>query len=210
MTLLGRIAEMVKKYGIGEVGSISGRFYGLDRDLHWNRTEKAYRALTGGAELLPRIDEKLKEQYDKGLNDTFIEPVSIGDGTRAIKDNDSVIFFDFREESVRQIASSFILKDFRNFPVFPFKNLYVATMTRYSDTFPVPVISESEKITHPLGRIFAENGYLQLRIAETEKYAHVTYFFNGYREVPFENEYRVLIPSKNVAKHDEAPEMMAR
>ncbi len=209
-SLLERLTTVTKARGLGEIASVSGRFYALDRDEHWDRTEKAYRALIGEGTPAATIHEKVAEQYAKGLIDTFIEPVMLGDGRGSITDNDAVIFFDFREDSIRQIASPFILKDFDRFKTREYRNLYVATMTHYSDAFAVPVISESEKIEVPLGAVLAENGYLQLRIAETEKYAHVTYFFNGYRESPFPNEYRVLIPSKNVAQHDEAPEMMAR
>ncbi len=209
-SLPGKSGAMRKEFGIGELGSLSGRFYALDRDNHWDRTEKAYRALVGLGPKVTEIDSKIQEQYDKGLNDAFLEPVVVGGGEQSIHDNDTVIFFDFREESVRQITSPFVLKDFDKFTTQEYKNLYVATMTHYSDAFPVPVISESERVERPLGSVLAEENYLQLRIAETEKYAHVTYFFNGYRESPFKNEYRVLIPSKNVAHQDEAPEMMAR
>ncbi len=208
--LLARVAVIAKEQALGELASLSGRFYALDRDEHWDRTEKAYRALIGEGSATTDVHEKIVEQYAKGLNDTFIEPVILQRDAGSIADNDAVIFFDFREDSIRQIASPFILKDFDKFTTREYKNLYVATMTHYSDAFQVPVISENERIEQPLGAVLADNGYVQLRIAETEKYAHVTYFFNGYRESPFPNEYRVLIPSKNVARHDEAPEMMAR
>jgi 2,3-bisphosphoglycerate-independent phosphoglycerate mutase len=208
--LLDRTRGFIKEFGVGTITSIAGRFYALDRDGHWDRIEKTYRALTGKAPVIEDVHSKITDYYMRGLDDEFIEPMVVGPAPRPIRDGDAVIFYDFREDSIRQIASSFILKDFDKFPTEKFKNLYIATMTEYSEKFDVPVISPSERVEEPLGKVIADAGLLQLRLAETEKYAHVTYFLNGYREKPFPNEYRVLIPSQNVAGYDLAPEMMTK
>ncbi len=207
--LLGKIKKIINDAGVGAIVSLSGRFYALDRDGYWERTEKTYRVLTGTGETTEDLDAHIRKHYERGLSDEFIEPTMVAPH-RPVKDNDALIFFNFREDSMRQIAASFILKDFDKFPTQKFKNLYLVTMTHYADNLAVPVAFANETVDQPLGRVLSDNGRVQLRIAETEKYAHVTYFFNGYLEKPFANEYRVLIPSPGVARHDEAPEMMAR
>lgn len=128
---------------------------------------------------------------------------------KKIADGDAVVFFNYREDSIRQIASAFIMKDFDKFPVLNFQNLYVATMTHYDDRFQVPVAYAADVVTEPLGKVISDNGLAQLRISETYKYAHVTYFFNGLREPPYKGEYRTLIPSPPSLHHEEHPEMMA-
>lgn len=208
ISLLRRIQEFIKESGVGAVASITGRYYALDRDGHWDRTEKTYRLLTEEGQLVEKPEEKIAGYYKRGLSDEFIEPMIVGSEPHPIRDGDALIFFDFREDSIRQISGSFILDNFEHFPVKKFKNMYVATMTSYSDKFQAPAIFPNEHVLEPLGKALADAGLIQLRIAETEKYAHVTYFFNGYREKPFPNEYRILVPSRNVARHDEAPEMM--
>jgi len=205
--LIKKIEAFIKLYGIGTIASISGRFYALDRDEHWDRIQKTYHALTGNGTPVANVEEKIQTYYAKGLNDPFIEPFIIGPEAHPISDNDAVVFFDFREDSIRQIANVFIEKDFAMFRRVLPKNLYIATMTRYSDEFDVPVISPSENIETPLGKVLSDNDYVQLRVAETEKQAHVTYFFNGYQRNPFPNEYRVIIPSQKIASYAEAPEM---
>ncbi len=208
--LIRRVETILKEKRVGRIASISGRFYALDRDEHWGRTEKAYGALVGRAPIAENLSAKLAEHYRRGLGDEFMEPILIPPNPRPVRDGDALVFFDFREDSVRQIVGSFVLPDFDKFPTERFKHLYVATMTDYSEAFKVPIAFPNEIVSNPLGKILSDEGKLQLRIAETEKYAHVTYFFNGYRERPFPNEYRVLIPSRNVSSHDAAPEMMAR
>ena len=201
---------LLKKIPVEYLASISGRYYAMDRDLHFERTEKTYRALTGESQPVPDYEAVVNGYFKKGLPEEFIEPMLVGDVNRGIKDGDAVIFFNFREDSMRQIAGAFIDKSFDHFAVKTFQNLYLATMTTYSDTFNVPVLFPTETIDMPLVRVLSDNGKTQLRIAETEKYAHVTFFFNGYKDPPFPNEYRILVPSKNVPKHDEHPEMMAK
>ncbi|MDD5547797.1 MAG: 2,3-bisphosphoglycerate-independent phosphoglycerate mutase [Candidatus Pacebacteria bacterium] len=192
-----------------KIASVSGRHYAMDRDGHWDRTQKAYDVLTGNGEFADSAEKLIEETHNEGLNDPFVKPHMIGPENNCVKDNDAIVFFDFREDSVRQIVSAFVVTDFKEFPVKKFNNVYIATMTQYLDKFNVPVISPQEKIENPLGKILADNGKVQLRIAETEKYAHVTYFFNGLNEKPYDNEFRILVPSRNVSNHAEHPEMMA-
>lgn len=209
LNLLAKVEEKIKSIGLGKIASLSGRYYALNRDEHWDRTKKTYETLIGRGKILDNIEIAIKNHYQKKLSDEYLEPFLIGPEINPLKDNDAVIFFDFREDSIRQIAESFIVSDFSKFTRADLKNLYIATMTQYSDRFKAPVAYLPEKVENPLGKILADDGKTQLRIAETEKYAHVSYFFNGLKDAPFPNEYRALIPSKNVPRHDEYPEMMA-
>ena len=192
------------------VASVSGRYYAMDRDRHFDRTERTYRVLLGEGDAAESVEAAVGAAYQRNLTDEFLPPVRIGAEPRGIQPNDAVIFFNFREDSMRQITEPFLKPGFDAFPVQPRENLYVATMTLYEERFENPVAFPSERVEESLGKALSDTGRIQLRIAETEKYAHVTYFFNGYKDQPFKNEYRVLIPSKNVPHHDEHPEMMAR
>lgn len=205
--LLSKV-EMALGSGV-KIASIIGRYYALDRDNHWDRTQKAYNILIGEGPITNDYKELIEKNYQKNLSDEFIEPHLIGPENNGIKDGDGLIFFDFREDSVRQIVESFINPEFENFPVKKFNNLYIVTMTEYSAKFSLPVAFPQEKVENPLGKIISENGLSQLRIAESDKYAHVTYFFNGLQNKTFPNEFRILVPSKNIVHHEEAPEMMA-
>ena len=193
-----------------KIASISGRYYAMDRDMHWDRTEKAYNALTGSGASAPDYEGVIKKHLARDLSEEFVEPMLVGATPKPIKDNDSLVFFNFREDSIRQITAAFIQEDFGAFPRKKLSNLFVATMTTYSDKFDVPAVFPTERIDTPLAKVLSDAGKLQVHIAETEKYAHVTYFFNGYKDAPFKNEYRVLVPSKNVPRHEDHPEMMAR
>ncbi len=190
------------------LASVSGRYYAMDRDKHWDRTEKVYRVLTGETAPVAAAGEVAARAYDKNLNDEYLEPSAVGE-PHPIADNDAVIFFNFREDRMRQIVGAFADPNFKNFRVKTFEHLYLATMTNYDRSFQVPVAFPDTLVQKTLGEVLAEAGKMQLRIAETEKYAHVTYFFNGLREPPFPNEYRVLIPSQGIIHHDDHPEMMA-
>ena len=192
-----------------QVASLVGRFYGMDRDKHWDRTQETYKTITGEGKITNDIKTHISQAYQKNLNDEYILPTLIGPQSRPIKDNDSLIFFNFREDRMKQIVRAFIEKDFKIFPVKTFSNLYVATMTKYDDSFNVDVISPLKKIEMCLSKVLADEGKTQWRIAETEKYAHITYFFNGKKETPFQNEFRVLVPSQIGFKYDEHPEMRA-
>ncbi len=193
--------KLIERLGNARIASLSGRYFAMDRDSHLDRTEKAYNAMTGVTKNNSEdYKQVLDNTYSRGLTDEFSEPtLLLEDG--AIKDNDSVIFFNFREDSIRELVQMFLDSK---------KPLEIATFTEYSEKFGLPVAFPQEKIKDSLGRILSDNGKVQLRIAETEKYAHITYFFNGFVEPPMLNEYRTLIPSKNIARHDEAPEMRAQ
>jgi 2,3-bisphosphoglycerate-independent phosphoglycerate mutase len=191
------------------IASISGRYYAMDRDKHWDRTQKYYKTITEkNTALIDNIENYIQENYNKGITDEYILP-AIASPDAFIKDKDSVLFFNFREDRMRQIVEPFINKNFNIFPVGNFSDLYVATMVSYDDRFNAPVAFYKEIVTNPLSKVLSNNGKVQFKIAEAEKYAHVTYFFNGENEAPFNNEYRVLIPSRNDVSHDEHPEMMA-
>ncbi|MFA5386088.1 MAG: 2,3-bisphosphoglycerate-independent phosphoglycerate mutase [Candidatus Paceibacterota bacterium] len=201
--------ELIK--GLGEevknVASLAGRYWAMDRAKHWDRTEKTYKVLVGDSPSVENYEESIKKTHKK-LNDEYVEPMFLKPDA-GIKDNDSVIFFNFREDRMRQMVETFINKDFKEFPVKKFENLYIATMISYRDDFKVNVAFPPEEEKNPLGKILADNGKIQLRLAETEKYAHITYFFNGLVEKPFENEFRILIPSRMDLKPDDHPEMRA-
>ncbi len=191
------------------LSSVSGRYYAMDRDKHWDRTEKAYKVLVGDAPTGALLDDVIKDAYDRNLNDEYLEPSIIGE-PRPISDNDAVIFFNFREDRMRQIAGAFIDPDFKMFPVKKFKNLFVVSMVSYDHSFKAPVAFSDDFIKNTLGEVLSDNNKIQLRVAETEKYAHVTYFFDGLRENSFPNEYRILIPSQNTIHYEQHPEMMAK
>ncbi len=204
-----KLNEEIKKCGVGTVATIAGRYYAMDRDKHWERTQKVYDMLVHPEHTrIASLHDITEEVYKKGFNDEYIEPTVIGE-PHPIQDGDSVLFFNFREDRMRQIVEPFVNKEFSLFPKTQLNNVLVTTMIEYRNDFSVPVAFKKEEITNPLGKVISDTGRTQLRIAETEKYAHVTYFFNGLQEKPYPNEYRVLIPSKNIAHYEEHPEMMA-
>ncbi len=207
--IIKKIIEETKTQGVGTVVSVSGRYFAMDRDKHWERTSEAYAVLTGTTPV-DTFPEGIEKAYTANTNDEYVVPFVIAGNEHPIRDNDAVFFFNFREDRMRQIVQAFADPSFSEFPVKKFENLFIATMTEYKTSITVQGVAfEKEIVKHPLGEILSRAGKTQLRIAETEKYAHVTYFFNGLREEPFPNEYRVLIPSKNIARHEEHPEMMA-
>lgn len=193
-----------------QLASISGRYYTMDRDGHWERIEQAYKMLTDQEPLvIEDIQKHLNVAYEKNLNDEYIIPALIGPEKKPIQENDSLIFFNFREDRMKEIVRAFTEKNFDKFPVKKFVNLYATSMIEYDKSFTLPVAFPPEAIKVPLAKILSENKKTQLRVAETEKYAHITYFFNGLKEKPFENEFRILIPSQS-APHDKHPEMRAK
>jgi len=207
--LLERLNKLITDQPRIKIASLAGRYFAMDRDRHWDRTQEAYGALTGNKEVVIDLENYIKYQYQRELNDEFFPPICLGPGNNAIQNNDAVIFFNFREDSIRQITAPFTQKDFEVFPVAPLKNLFLATMTQYSDQFTAEVAFPPEEIINTLSKVLADNQKFQLRVAETEKYAHVTYFFNGLKDKPLANEFRILVPSKNIIRHDDHPEMMA-
>lgn len=201
-------------YDTIKIASVMGRMYSMDRDGNWDLTAKAYDCLTGN-ETATFSDPAsyILEQYDKGAEDVSIEPAcrigKNGEKIGRIKKGDSLIIFNFREDSIRQITKAFSKKDFNGFDRDPVEDLLVVTMTEYEKDLHAEVAFMPLKIEWPLARVVSESGRKQLHIAETQKYAHVTYFFNGGVEEPFPNEDRVLIPSPQVKHIDESPEMSA-
>ena len=191
-----------------QIATICGRFYAMDRDKRWDRVESAYRVISENSNLVNENPvEYMKNSYKNEIFDEFIKPVSFYD-FGGIKEDDGIIFVNFRNDRAREICSALSLSDFSEFERKSFcKNLI--TMTKYDDKFPFAVMFEPEDIKDTLAGTIAQNGLRQLHTAETEKYAHVTFFFNGGKEECVENEARVLIPSPKVATYDEKPEMSA-
>lgn len=204
--------SLLSKLPLDKISSLSGRFYAMDRDKHWDMTEKAYNALIGNTNYIEpsQIVIHIQETYDRKLNDEFIVPVGIGTIENAIADNDSVFIFNFREDRTRQITEAFINPHFDKFTTKKLNNLFFASMTQIREDFNIPVAFDPQPIQNSLGKVLSQNNKSQLRIAETQKYAHVTFFFNGLNDKPFPNEYRVLIPSKTVPRQDEDPQMQAQ
>ncbi|MBI4994489.1 phosphoglycerate mutase (2,3-diphosphoglycerate-independent) [Candidatus Peregrinibacteria bacterium] len=206
--MIKELSKIIATHDGVVIASISGRHYAMDRDGHWDRTEQVFRILTKPDQKIEPVEAVLEKAYAKNLSDEFVIPTATN-GPYPIKNDDAVIFFNFREDSMRQITEPFLNTSFNRFDILPIKNLAVTTMTSYQESSSAKVAFFRETINNPLGKILSDNKKNQLRIAETDKYAHVTYFFNGLREDPFPNEYRVLIPSWNVVHQDEKPEMRA-
>ncbi|NMB85024.1 MAG: 2,3-bisphosphoglycerate-independent phosphoglycerate mutase [Methanothrix sp.] len=207
-TYLRELEEKFQHIGVGKVATVSGRYYIMDRDKRWERVERAYRCLTEGighkAETAKRA---VADGYERGESDEFLEPTLI-DAGGLVEDNDSIIFFNFRPDRAREISRAFVDKDFVQFPTRPIRVRYTC-MTQYDATLKAPVAYPAQNLDDTLGQVISSAGLRQLRIAETEKYAHVTYFFNGGKEQPNPGEDRVLIPSPKVATYDLKPEMSA-
>ncbi len=207
--LVQKLSALVGRDISGNVASVAGRYYAMDRDRHFERTQVAYEALTAPKGDVVNVAASAARVYDRGLDDEYLEPTAVG-AVRPIAENDAVIFFNFRADRMKQIAAAFLDPKFAAFPVRHFKNLFVATMTRYDPAFRNPVAFPDEDIAGTFGQVLADAGKRQMRVAETEKYAHVTYFFNGLKETPFAGEYRILIPSSGTFHYDQNPEMMAK
>ncbi len=195
----------------GTIATLCGRFWAMDRDTRWDRVEKAFRLYTKGEgrhENNPA--EALKSLYDEGRTDEFIEPVVIEPGT-AVKDGDGILFFNFRADRARELTRAFTEKEFNEFNVQDRPELSgFVSMTRYDEHFDIPAAFMPQHLENLLGEVLSRNGIRQLRLAETEKFAHVTYFFNGGDETVFDKEERILIPSpREVATYDLKPEMSA-
>jgi 2,3-bisphosphoglycerate-independent phosphoglycerate mutase len=205
-TLEKFLEEVPRQY----LASLMGRYYAMDRQGEWRLTEAAYRTMTGefGSVISDPVP-LIEANYKNGVTEEYLPPMRFTDDKK-VRDGDALFFFNYREDSIRQLASSFIVKPFDKFATTDFKNLYVATMSHYDDSFNVPVAFPADTVENPLGKVISDHDLIQLRLAETYKYAHVTYFFNGLREAPFLNEYRTLIPSQESLHPEEHPEMMAK
>ncbi|MDA7027390.1 2,3-bisphosphoglycerate-independent phosphoglycerate mutase [Bacillus sp. CLL-7-23] len=210
------LQEQIEEIGIGEIATISGRYYSMDRDKRWDRVEKAYRAMAYGEG--PSYQNPLdvvKDSYANGIHDEFVIPSVItkedGKPVATIQDNDAVIFYNFRPDRAIQISNTFTNKDFRDFDrgdKHP-KNLHFVCLTHFSETVDGYVAFKPVNLDNTIGEVLSQNDLKQLRIAETEKYPHVTFFMSGGREEKFPGEERILIDSPKVATYDLKPEMSA-
>src|SRR5271169_2077520 len=219
---LQQLEQKMRELGVGRIASVSGRYYAMDRDNRWERIERAYRAVVHGQSETTFSDPiaAVRASYEKGVTDEFIIPAAITEtptpGRPApprgpIRDDDAVVFFNFRADRARQMTRAIAEPDFKEFadPNRP-KNLCYVAMTQYEKTWPwLRYVQAPEKLEHILAQIFGELNYKNLRVAETEKYAHVTYFFNGGVEKPYPGEERLLVPSPKVPTYDLKPEMSA-
>lgn len=212
---LEKLEELGKEHENGRIATISGRYYAMDRDRRWDRVERAYRAYTEGKGLTaPDALTALDEAYDRGEADEFVQPTVIVDGKEqpltTVQSDDSMIFFNFRPDRVRQISRALASEEFSHFDRGPEPpRPYIATMTEYDRELPLPAAFTIDDLIMTLGEVYSHSSLSQMRIAETEKYAHVTFFFNGGREKVFDGEERILVPSPQVATYDLQPEMSA-
>lgn len=191
-----------------KIATIGGRYYAMDRDNRWDRVELAYNAITNATpKTKDNILDFIDNSYKNEIFDEFLIPTAL-DGYDGIKDGDGVIFCNFRSDRARELSSVFAKNDFKEFEKKTL-NIQIASMTLYDKNIPIPVIFEKDNPTNTLAQVISDAGLTQLHTAETEKYAHVTFFFNGGVEEPFLNETRVLIPSPNVATYDLQPQMSA-
>lgn len=201
------LEKYMKKIGIGKIASIGGRYYGMDRDNNFDRIEKCYDAMVIGTEV-KEAKEVWKNSQSNGITDEFIIPTTTyKDGL--IRDNDGIIFFNFRPDRLRELASVFTNSEYKCFDRNKIDNLLVVTMMPVVDTVLCSYAFELPKLNNTLGEYISKMGFTQLRIAETEKYAHVTYFFDGGIDKTYDNEKRILVPSPKVATYDLEPEMSA-
>ncbi len=206
--LQAKIAEI----GVGKIATVTGRYWAMDRDKNWNRIEKAYKAMVFGEGIqFKSAEEAVLDSYRRGITDEFIEPSIIMKGekpTVRMRIGDGMMFFNFRADRARELTRALADPSFREFlrkPLDP----HFTTMTRYSEDFNYPVVFPPRALDKILAQVLAEHNLTQFRIAETEKYAHVTYFFNGGEEEPVKGEHRVLVASPKVATYDLQPEMSA-
>lgn len=204
------IEDHTEEVGLGQIATISGRYYAMDRDHRWERVEKAYRVVAEGVGFFqPSAIEYMETSYRQNVTDEFVEPAVVLQDYEGIKDYDSVIFFNFRPDRARELTRALVDDEFLGFGRKKI-NTYYVTMTQYDPTIEgVKVAFDSSSLTNTLGEVLSQNHLTQLRIAETEKYPHVTFFFNGGREMEYPGESRILVNSPKVATYDLQPEMSA-
>jgi 2,3-bisphosphoglycerate-independent phosphoglycerate mutase len=207
-TYVARVEDLIAEAGVGRIATLCGRYWAMDRDHRWERTEKAYRLLSeAGPVTAPSAASAISEAYASGVEDEFIEPVRLAEGT--VKAGDGLVCFNFRPDRVRQLIRAFVLPDFDPFARERIEDLAVVTFTQYEKGLPVAVAFPPESLDGLLGQVISEAGLRQFRTAETEKYPHVTYFMNGGIEQAFPGEDRHLVPSPRVATYDQSPAMSA-
>lgn len=208
-----RTEDLMRTLGTGKIATIGGRYYGMDRDNRWERVQLAYDAMVLGKGLTsPDVEDAVRAAYERGENDEFVKPTVILDGnhpTATIQDNDAVIFFNFRPDRARELTRALTMQDFSGFDRQKELNIHFVCTTQYDETFDLPIAFPPAHIDNTLAEYLSKNKKKQLHIAETEKYAHVTFFFNGRVEKPYKGEDRILIHSPDVATYDLKPEMSA-
>ena len=212
INFLAELEDELKKYNLPQIATISGRYWAMDRDNRWDRVEKAYNALLlGEGEHAANSDEAIKASYEKDITDEFVEPtITNADADSRIKDNDAIIFFNYRPDRAREITRAMTFENFDGFNRKAVrKNLFYVCFAQYDETFPLPIAFPPEKLTNILGDVLDEHKIKQYRTAETEKYAHITFFFNGGEEKEGKYETRALVASPKVATYDMQPEMSA-
>lgn len=212
-TYIAELQEKMKEKGVGKIASLSGRFYAMDRDKRWQRVQKCYDALVNGeGEKAGDPIKAIEDSYQKEVFDEFVVPTVMCNGNEPvakIEENDSVIFFNFRPDRAREITRALVDPEFDGFKTKKM-NLYYVCFTSYDETMPnVHIAFKKEPLKNTFGEVVSEAGLTQLRIAETEKYAHVTFFFNGGEEKQYPGEDRILVPSPKVETYDMKPEMSA-
>ncbi|MFH0857343.1 MAG: 2,3-bisphosphoglycerate-independent phosphoglycerate mutase [Candidatus Magasanikbacteria bacterium] len=207
--------ELLYKYAKDpKIASLSGRFFGMDRNTNWNRTGKAYNAIVNGHAEKMHTDpmKALEESYANNIFDEKFEPVVFGENggpMATVEDGDVILFFNFRADRARQLTQAFSLPDFKEFERKPLQDVYITTFTEYEKNLPVDVMYPTELVKNPIAKVFSDLNLKQLHIAETEKYAHVTFFLNGRMEDKFVGEERILVPSPAVTNYAESPNMSA-
>jgi len=209
------LLKKIKELKVGQIVNLSGRYYAMDRDNHWDRIEKTYRVMTEGkgertaTDPLKAIEESYKQKnFDEEFLPTVITEKN-GRPLATVKDNDAVIFFNFRPDRARELTKAFVLPDFDKFKRRRLENLFFATMTEYEKELPVSVVFPPVVVRNCLAEVVSKAGLKQFHAAETEKYAHITFFINGVREEPFAGEDRKILPSPKVSSYDQKPEMSA-
>lgn len=207
--LLEKIEGEIKRIGIGKIASLAGRFYAMDSSGAWDRTRKYYESLTGNAETAETPENAIEKARAKNLDDAFIPPTILG-SQMTIKENDSIVFFNFRGDELRQISDVFTENNFSYFPAKNPGNLCVATLAKYSESTFAQIAFPPDRVSLPLSKVLAENQKTQIKITESLKKDHLTYFFNGAIRAPLAGEYRVIIPSQKTVTPEDYPEMRAK
>ena len=212
---LNTLENKMKEIGVGKIATLSGRYYAMDRDNRWERVNLAYDAIINGkGNTFKTVQKAIETSYEAQEFDEFVKPIVIVDDEQnpisCINDNDVAIYFNFRPDRARELTKAITIKDFESFETKKIDNLFFVTMTQYDDSLKnVEVAYKPQVLKNTFGEYISKLGYTQLRLAETEKYAHVTFFFNGGREETYLGENRILVPSPKVATYDLKPEMSA-
>lgn len=214
LTYLKSLQKAIGKFGVGIIASVTGRFYAMDRNKNWERTQTTYDMLVGGERKAgaPTAEQAITQAYASGTTDEMILPTSMtrgGGPIATVQDNDAIIFFNYRPDRARQITQAFVQPDTVGFETKKFSNLYFATMSQYDPNIPAPYAFREDPAEYPLARVISDVGLKQFHIAETEKYAHVTYYINVGHEEPFPGEEHQMIPSSDIISFADDPHMQA-